>query len=154
MKWVWDDGGRAAAGFRGLAGDCVCRAIAIASGQDYRVVYNAINKYAQGGYPLRRRGLRSSARTGVAKPVYRRYLSDLGWEWVPTMFVGQGCRVHLRTGELPGGRLVVNCSRHLTAVIDGVVHDIFDPSRDGTRCVYGFWQAQSATRQEPGCDRW
>ena len=120
MKWVWDDGGRAAAGFRGLAGDCVCRAIAIASGQDYRVVYNAINKYAQGGYPLRRRGLRSSA----------------------------------RTGELPGGRLVVNCSRHLTAVIDGVVHDIFDPSRDGTRCVYGFWQAQSATRQEPGCDRW
>jgi hypothetical protein len=24
-------------------------------------------------------------------------------------------------------------------VIDGVIHDTFDPSRGGTRCVYGYW---------------
>ena len=23
---------------------------------------------------------------------------------------------------------------------DGVVHDTYDPSRDGTRCVYGYWR--------------
>ena len=31
MKWVYDDGGRAAAGYKGKTGDCVARAIAIAS---------------------------------------------------------------------------------------------------------------------------
>jgi hypothetical protein len=55
------------------------------------------------------------------------------------MFIGQGCKVHLREGELPMGRLVVNLSKHFTAVIDGVVYDTHDPTRDGTRCVYGYW---------------
>ena len=30
-------------------------------------------------------------------------------------------------------------SRHITAVVDGVIHDTHDPSRKGTRCVYGYW---------------
>jgi hypothetical protein len=30
--WQFDDGGRGAAGFKGKTGDCVCRAIAIATG--------------------------------------------------------------------------------------------------------------------------
>jgi hypothetical protein len=55
------------------------------------------------------------------------------------MQIGSGCRVHLRADELTPGRLVVQLSRHLTAVIDGVVHDTHDPSRNGTRCVYGYW---------------
>jgi hypothetical protein len=38
MKIVIDDGGREAAGFKGSAGDCVCRAIAIASGRPYKEV--------------------------------------------------------------------------------------------------------------------
>jgi len=55
------------------------------------------------------------------------------------MFVGQGCKVHLRAGELPKGRLIVAVSKHLVAVVDGVVHDNHDPSRNGKRCVYGYW---------------
>jgi hypothetical protein len=31
IPWVYDDGGRADAGFKGKAGDCVARAIAIAA---------------------------------------------------------------------------------------------------------------------------
>jgi hypothetical protein len=27
----------------------------------------------------------------------------------------------------------------LCAVIDGVIHDTFNPSRGGSRCVYGYW---------------
>ena len=30
LPWVYDDGGRAAAGFKGEAGDCGTRAVAIA----------------------------------------------------------------------------------------------------------------------------
>jgi hypothetical protein len=56
------------------------------------------------------------------------------------MQIGSGCKVHLRADELPNGRLVVHTSRHSTAVIDGVIHDTYDPSRGGNRCVYGYWK--------------
>ena len=36
------------------------------------------------------------------------------------------------------GPLEVRCSRHIAAVMDGVVHDTHDPSRGGTRTVYGY----------------
>ena len=35
-SWIHDDGGRRAAGFKGEAGDCATRAIAIATGHEYR----------------------------------------------------------------------------------------------------------------------
>jgi hypothetical protein len=89
----------------------------------------------------------ASPREGVGRKVYDPYLAGLGWTWVPTMRVGQGCTVHLRADELPAGRLIVRVSRHMCAVVDGVVHDLYDPSRDGTRCVYGYW-----TRDPNGTD--
>lgn len=55
------------------------------------------------------------------------------------MAIGQGTTVHLRADELPSGRLVARVSRHVVAVIDGVAYDSHDPTRDGTRCVYGVW---------------
>ena len=139
LRFQYHDGGRAAAGFRGTTGDCVTRAIAIASGRPYREVYDALNALGkQERLGTRKRG-RSHARTGVYKATSRAYLLSLGWQWTPTMSIGQGCRVHLRAGELPPGRLIVVVSRHLTAVIDGVIHDTADPSRQGTRCVYGYY---------------
>lgn len=132
MEWVHDDGGRAAAGFKGEAGDCVCRAISIATEKPYREIYDLINSMVKDKKA-------ESARSGVKIPTIRKVMDSLGWKWVPTMRVGQGCRVHLRPEELPKGRLVVSVSRHETAVIDGVIHDTFDPSRDGFRCVYGYY---------------
>lgn len=139
-----NDGGRAAAGYKGSAGDCVTRAIAIATDQPYQTVYDAINEAAKDERASKRRRGRSSARTGVHKPTYKTYLAALGWKWVPTMTIGQGCKVHLRADELPPGRLIVSVSRHLVAVIDGVIHDTHDCSRDGTRCVYGYHRAPNA----------
>ena len=46
MKWVYDDGGRNAAGFRGKAGDCVARSIAIATRLPYRQVYALLKEQA------------------------------------------------------------------------------------------------------------
>jgi hypothetical protein len=57
------------------------------------------------------------------------------------MQIGSGCTVHLKSNELPTGRLVVRCSKHVVAVIDGALHDNHDSSRNGTRCVYGYWEA-------------
>lgn len=136
-KLIIDDGGRAAAGYRGQAGDCVARSIAIAAQLPYQTVYDALNAAAKDEKP---RGRPSSARNGMARPTIRSFMKDLGWEWVPTMSIGSGTTVHLRGDELPHGRLVVSCSKHLTAMIDGVIHDTHDPSRNGTRCVYGYWR--------------
>ena len=135
---VITDGGRAAAGFAtGTdAGDCVVRAIALATGRDYRRVYDDLaDRNAAEGRPR-------SARDGnTPRKVYDAYLTDdVGWTWTPTMQIGSGCQVHLRPDELPDGRLVARLTRHLCAVIDGVVYDNHDPSRGGTRCVYGYWR--------------
>ena len=147
MTYVYDDGGRAAAGYKGTADDCVCRAIAIASGMPYQEVYDALNVLGQAERLSRRRKLKSSARTGVHKPTIRRYMASIGWTWTPVMFVGQGCTVHLADGELPPGRLVVNVSRHTVAVIDGIARDTSDPSRDGNRCVYGYFTGPGPARK-------
>ena len=44
--------------------------------------------------------------------------------------------------ELPTGRLIVAVSKHLTTMIDGVINDTHNPSRDGKRCVYGYYQKE------------
>lgn len=141
MNYVYDDGGRAAAGYKGTAGDCCCRAIAIATGMPYQEVYDLINRYGKAERmtkKIRAHG-RSTARGGVWKETARKIMTDLGWKWHPTMQVGQGCKVHLKPEELPTGNLMCLLSRHYVAVIDGVVHDTYDSTRDGTRCVYGYF---------------
>jgi hypothetical protein len=138
MNWVQSDGGRATAGFKGPTRDCVPRAIAIASGRPYAEVYAALNALAEKERPRNGRK-RSSSRTGVNKQTYHAYLTAIGAKWTPTMAIGSGCKVHLKDGELPMGRLVVSVSRHLVAVIDGVIYDTDDPSRKGGRCVYGYY---------------
>lgn len=140
MRFVVDDGGRAAAGYKGLTGDCVTRAIAIAAQLPYQQVYDALNETARKHEWAGRSGGRSDARRGVHKQTIARYMKSIGWEWTPTMFIGSGCTVHLRAEELPPGRLVVSVSRHITSVINGVVHDTYDPTREGMRCVYGYWR--------------
>ena len=111
LKFVWNDGGRAASGFVGCAGDCVARAIAIATGKPYREVYGGLGEIAG-----------ESARNGVIQHFTQQYLQSLGW---------------LRSeyeGELPEGVLIVRFeterSGHLACVIDGEIHDTWDPFED------------------------
>lgn len=147
MQFVYNDGGRKKAGFKGDAGDCVVRAIAIAAELPYREVYNHLSGenllYSICKRDRVARNLQKdksyTPRDGVNKKVYGKWLADHGWIWHPTMTIGSGCRVHLEYGELPMGKLIVRVSKHLVAVIDGVIHDTYDPSRDGKRCVYGYW---------------
>ena len=150
LEFKINDGGRAAAGFKGHAGDCVVRSIAIATGSPYQKVYDDLFKANQEFRNTSRTKLarslkqrNDSPRTGTHRVVLKKYLEKLGWKWTPTMFVGIGCKVHLKREELPMGTLIVSCSKHLTVVIDGVLNDIFDCSRNGTRCVYGYWTKEN-----------
>jgi hypothetical protein len=157
MLFVYDDGGRAAAGYKGRAGDCVVRSVAVASGRPYAEVYAALA--AGSGAERKSRG--RSARNGIhtSRKWFKDYMRSIGFEWTPTMLVGQGCKVHLTYGELPYGRLVVAVSGHYTAVVNGVVRDTHDPQRKtywynsapdkgvarvSERCVYGYWRLREA----------
>lgn len=139
LRYVFDDGGRAAAGYKGRTTDCTCRALTIAMQEDYESMYQTLNALGRLERPRKGKPRGGSARTGVRMATIHSYLASCGWMWHPTMTIGSGTTVHLRRDELPAGRIIVRLSRHLAAVIDGVLHDTGDCSRGGDRCVYGYW---------------
>lgn len=146
LDFLYNDGGRKEAGYKGDTGDCVTRSISIASGLPYQKVYddlyklstdwrlNSNSKYSKVAKPKD-----DSPRTGVLREVYDPYIKSLGFKWIPTMKIGQGCKIHLRKDELPSGKLIVRVSKHITSVINGVINDTYDCSRGATRCVYGYY---------------
>ena len=145
IKWEHNDGGRELAGFKGKTGDCVTRAIAIASGKSYKEIYEVMangnlnqrkSKYYKKGTKTARAGI------SVRRKWFKDYMSSLGFKWTPTMFIGSGCKVHLKADELPSGNLICSVSKHYVAVVDGVIQDTYDCSRGGTRCVYGYWRKE------------
>jgi len=139
MDWVYNDGGRKKAGFKGKTEDCVTRAVAIITKRNYLEVYNELTKYMfSGRFNKIKKG--KTARTGIPNRIVKRYMKEKGFNWVSLMGIGTGCKVHLRKEELPPGEIICNCSKHFVAVIDGVINDIHDCSRNGTRCVYGYWK--------------
>jgi len=146
-EWVNNDGGRSAAGHE-PEGDCVVRAIAVATERPYAEVREALKKEAAAyakRYPRAHEAHRiKRGRKGGynAKGAYAGYLKSLGWEYTkpkePT---------YLRADMLPMGRLVVLISRHAVAVIDGVIYDTGDCGGAGKVRVEGYWSAGVPSRQ-------
>jgi len=135
----FNDGGRSKAGFKGFTTDCFCRAVAIGSDRPYKEVYEELIEFAKTERKSKKRSSRSHPRTGFYRETAKRYLISNGWSWVPLMGIGTGCTVHLKEGELPEGVLICSLSKHYTVVDNGVIQDTHDPSRNGTRCVYGYF---------------
>lgn len=128
LEFNYNDGGRSQY-FKGEARDCVVRAIAIAMGKDYKETYDMVADFL--GY---------TPRNGVKHNDTKRVMKRFGFKWFPTMSIGTGCRVHMAQFEIPmEGRIICNLSGHVAAVIDGVLNDNHDCTRDGKRCVYGYW---------------
>lgn len=144
MQHVFNDGGREAAGYKGHAGDCVCRAIAIAGQLSYQDVYNLL---AEGNASQRRTkhskkstaGVRTAARgINTKRKWFKELMADLGATWHPTCQIGLGAAP---ISSLPTeGRLMVAFRRHYAAVIDGVLHDTWDATYGYDRVVYGYWK--------------
>lgn len=160
MKHIYDDGGRAAAGFKGKAGDCGTRAFTLArfgpspTGEQYMLVYTdlsrVIREWAFSGRASRKKERYRSGkepctpRNGMWREPIDIYAAELGWTWTPAKRFGEKGAVHMRAEELPGGRIVTRQAKHFAAVIDGVVYDIWDSTQSGTmgdemRMVYGWW---------------
>lgn len=128
VRFQYNDGG-CHKYFKGRVGDCVVRAFAIATNIDYKEVYNMAKFLCGKG---------DSPRNGMDKRNTRKLAEQLGFKWHPCMKIGTGCTTHLVAEELPKGNIVCSCSGHV-AVINGVINDTYDSTRNGKRCVYGYW---------------
>jgi hypothetical protein len=149
-EFVEDDGGRATAGYGEPSGDCVVRAITIATGKPYAEVFEALQaayaRYVKRLRPGSEAALMAERRrtepihNGCSDEVYGPYLRSLGWQYTRLRE-----RTYLRAGALPSGRLIVNVDRHLLALIDGVIHDTYDSGGAGRRPVDGYWSRAVAS---------
>ena len=127
MNYKHNDGGREAAGYKGTAGDCGARAMAIALQLDYKSVYKELSQANADN------GRSKSARSGIMKDTYTEVLKRHGWIWMkaPT-FEGRKARC----SDMPKGRVIAKQARHFVAVIDGVANDSWNCTE---RMVYGYW---------------
>jgi len=130
MDFVKHDGGRKAAGFKGDTGDCVVRAIVIATGVKYREVYDELFNIAKHFEPCQKRTtkhlkmvekIRSkpSPRTGVFLLVSDKYLDLRGYRPVKTSCL-------LDDDLFKKGTYIVYTRMHFSVIKDGVLYDSFD----------------------------
>lgn len=126
-NYKYNDGGRSKY-FKGKAGDCAARAMAIALDLDYKAVYDELAEANAKG----RDGVKS-ARNGIYKDDLDKVLEAHGWKWFPApKFVGRKAYV----GDMPAGTVIARMAKHFVAVKDGVAHDTWDSTY---KMIYGYW---------------
>lgn len=127
MDYRYNDGGRAAAGYKGKAGDCAVRAVCIALDKPYRETYRELARLNSLATGMR------SVRNGMYKETLDRYLSALGWHWhAAPKFSGRKAKA----SDMPAGIVIARQAHHFVAVVDGIAQDIFNSSN---KMVYGYW---------------
>ena len=110
IGYVYGDGGRWEAGFKGSAGDCVTRALAILTGRPYRERYRALaNANA-------RAGGKRSARNGIRKGAEAEVFQACG---LVKVALGKGPRPTYSEAYQQYGDCIVSTTRHLAALVDG-----------------------------------
>lgn len=128
MKYIENDGGRARAGFKGTARDCVIRAISIASMTPYKEVFSVLNDMCKDDDPT----------DGILTRIYSPYLFRLGFKFIlgdgQKKFDNAFNRGPARTDK----RYIIKIRNHLVACIGEELHDIFD-SRGGSKEIIGYW---------------
>ena len=95
-------------------GDCVIRAIAHGTGQDYLVVYKDLFELAM-----------SEGDMPNSKVIYNAYLSSLGWKKNSPAKNARGKKIRLKDWEIEGTCIILT-SGHLTCIKDGVLYDVWD----------------------------
>ena len=127
QNFIYNDGGRKAAGYKGLASDCGARAMSIALGMGYQAAYDHIAHANQKHHG------KKSARNGVDKYIYANVLSVFNWVWKPApKFEGRKARC----SDMPPGTVIARQAGHFVAVVNGVPQDTWDCS---DKMVYGYW---------------
>ena len=141
MKYQYNDGGRAAAGFKGTTRDCGCRAFAIATGFDYEKVYqelsdinihkNKVLVWKNGEYVRKTRRKKKTARHGISRKALRQLCVKYGWEYIDMPIYSA------TINDLPKGTVIAEQDRHIVTVIDNIAQDTWDSTK---KVVFGYWR--------------
>lgn len=125
MKYRYNDGGQ----IRALkSGYCATRALCIAAGISWQDAENLLKDFSKKG----KKG-NAAISSGVYKEDFDAAISTLGYKWqAAPKFQGRKARA----ADLEGV-VIARQAKHFTAVIDGVVNDIWDCSH---KMVYGYWK--------------
>ena len=127
IGYIYDDGGRADAGFKGMAGDCVTRALAILVEHPYGKTYDALaeanaNSTVGSRRKVARRGERT-ARRGIYRndytPVFERY-------GLTKVKLPSGIRPTWSEAYEEYGDCIVTTAKHMAAIVNGSLHDVWD----------------------------
>ena len=152
LEFTYSDGGRSNY-FKGEAGDCVVRAISIATEIDYKVIYDKLfdlnkdyiakkNTKLSKKMKSRTRERGGSPRSGNYKKIYHDYLLNNNWRWVSLRKFGSKERTKL--DELTNkGNIIVAVNRHLMCMKNGTVYDTWD-SR------WSYWFEKKSVRTANG----
>ena len=128
MAYIYNDGGRAASGYKGKTGDCSVRSVCIALGLDYKEAYLELAKLNASVNGKR------SVRNGMLKKTFDAFLKEKGWEWHPApKFNGRKAKA----SDMPEGYVIARQAKHFVAVLNGVPQDTFDSSQ---KMIYGYWR--------------
>ena len=150
IGYVENDGGRKDAGFKGKTGDCVVRAIAIVIATDntdgnhnhlgevyqdvYRTMAQEMDKH---GFVSTGNGYQQKPKTGAkgakartlkrpgekALKIQQDVLQKFGFRKAP---LGSGSRPTYSEAFERYGPCIVSTTRHMAAIVDGALHDLFD----------------------------
>lgn len=169
LDFTYNDGGRTAAEYSGSTGDCVTRAIAIATGEDYETIrrhlMTATADFRSASRSRAANRLASnSVFRGVSSRIYKPFLASLGWNFISCQKVGHPSTIRMIQEHLPRGIVIIRLRKHLVTVIDHVVHDtcrshiraewvrmpngafLIDQGVQVPRTVYGYWTHPDHTR--------
>lgn len=143
-NWVKDDGGRAEAGYASIYGDCMYRSLAIAAQMPFIAARTLIVEAIR----LERAAAPRAPTMKLMMTAQPKVMEALGWPRTVVRQKGQP-RQWLEPEQLPLGRLVVlvGGGSHFLAVIDRVVHDSQEPSRNCEHrrrerlSVYHYWSS-------------
>jgi len=127
MTYIYNDGGRAKAGFKTQT-DCGIRAMAITCG----ISYKDARKYLKESSKKGRLGS-GAISGGIYKEDFDQALSQFGFKWKSApKLEGRKARYF----DLPKGKVVARMAKHFVAVIDGQINDTWNCS---DKMVYGYW---------------
>lgn len=153
ISFLIHDGGRAAAGFKGNAGDCAVRAAALAihgpgvNGPQYRAIYDELFALQREYHASSRRravkraasrSVGASPRGGVWTEVLGPFLNRHGAEWHALSGIGKPpVRISECAARWPDRTVVLRVHRHLSTMINGRIYDTWGQHPE--KMVYGAW---------------
>ena len=134
MKFQYTDGGRSLAGYTGKTGDCVVRALTLATGSSYMNMYQFVNSTSKAFESHRR--AKSSNVHGVYESSVRGIMKVMKFKWTAKR-VGAMLKIPTK------GSYIVSIQGHVCAVVNGIILDTHNAlTPDNLRYGYGYWKVK------------